>query len=138
MKVVIAVSELRYLKTMRIIQRGHRGYAIILPKRFEEENELYRGIMMWVGISKDGKKLYIAPDGQHIGFASEYIELIKKYRLGLHVIKSKTRMGETSKSYPIITVPADFMRKNNLTHSDKVGIFETSQTNCIVIMPEEE
>lgn len=119
------------------MQRGKRGFAILLPKRYESENELYRGVMMLCGISADGKKLYIVPDGESVKFESEYIKPIKKYRLGLHVIKSSTRMGDTSKSYPIITVPAEFIRRNKLSHGVQIDIFETPQINCIVIMPKE-
>jgi len=117
--------------TRKIIQRGPSGASTVLPNRYMEDNELYRGSPMVTGCSQDYKKLFIVVKGRPITFTREIVIPIKEYGMGIHCIKSEKR----NHTYPIITIPQKWMEENNLKPGDSIDIFRTPQKDCLVIVP---
>lgn len=122
-------------ETRRVIQRGPKSGAVLLPQGYMEENGFWHGTPMKVGMSQDGKRLYIINEGEFIKITNEPLKNIKSYMLGIHKIKD-SRGGINC--YPIITVPQVFMQESGAVPTTKVDIWRTDQKNVLMITKEGE
>ena len=119
---------IQLVETRKIIQRGTRGGATLLPRSFMENNNLYRGTKLNLSVSVDRRSLFIATQTTTVSFTRQPLEITKQYGLGLHVIR-----GKVDNSYPIITLPQMFLLPNELKPGDEVDIFSTPHVGCLVI-----
>ena len=124
------VSLLEKIEDRKVIQRGKRGAATLLPTIFMQDNNLDRGSKILIGISEDQSKLYLLVSGSAIRFTDETVMLEKEYSLGIHKIKNVN-------IYPIITLPQKFLKLNGINWGDKIDIYSTPQADCLVISKSE-
>lgn len=134
---MIRVDDLKLIETRKIIQRGPSSLSLLLPKKFFEDNELYRGSIVKTACSADKVALYIFVGEEPIKFTTECLEPDKKYNIGVHVLKRINRFGdESSHWYPIVTIPQIWAYANGVKPSTKVKIYQTPQKNCLVLKKE--
>lgn len=120
---------LTLVEIRKIIKRGERGGATLLPPSFMEKNNLYRGSKLNVAMTNDLRSLVIATEDTTVNFIREPLVIAKKYNMGMHVIRGKKK----DHSYPIVTLPQRFLIQNHIGAGDEINIFETPQDGCIVI-----
>lgn len=121
--------ELTKLETRKLIQRGHKGFATLLPKEFLEEHNVNQGDELSCALSPDKQLLFILPKDIRIKDYNKRVELEKKYALGMHVVRSKYGTS----SYPILTIPQRFTIPNELKAGSKIDIYKTDQNEYLVI-----
>ena len=134
---------LRKTEIRRILKRGKRGAATLLPKVFMQNNDLDRGSPLSMSFSPDNRMLFIIVKGTFITFTRKQLKVEtvgegeekkeKEYSLGMHTISKPKK----NIRYPLITLPQYWLDRNNLRPKDKIGIYNTPQKECIVLMKED-